>query len=75
MFDHDRSAARGAMAAQKLIVFKHDSELGNAPAHKLFELVGVKRKDEAVPPRCFADYEVTVDADSVPGGVSMQELL
>ena len=75
MFDHDRSAARGEMAAQRLIVFKHDSELGNAPAHKLFELVGVQRKDEAVPPRCFADYEVTVAADSVPDGVSLLSLL
>ncbi|MCI5150155.1 MAG: type I-C CRISPR-associated protein Cas7/Csd2 [Candidatus Electrothrix sp. MAN1_4] len=75
MFDHDRSAARGEMAAQKLIVFKHDSELGNAPAHKLFELVDVQRKDESVPARNFADYEVTVAADKVPAGVGLQELL
>ncbi|MCI5121477.1 MAG: type I-C CRISPR-associated protein Cas7/Csd2, partial [Candidatus Electrothrix sp. AUS4] len=75
MFDHDRSAARGEMAAQRLIVFKHDSELGNAPAHKLFELVDVQRKDKSVPARSFADYEVTVDTDSVPTGVSLLELL
>ncbi|MCI5130306.1 MAG: type I-C CRISPR-associated protein Cas7/Csd2 [Candidatus Electrothrix sp. EH2] len=75
MFDHDRSAARGAMAAQKLIVFKHDSELGNAPAHKLFELVDVQRKDKSVPTRSFADYEVSIDTKNVPNGVTLQELL
>jgi CRISPR-associated protein Csd2 len=73
MFDHDRSAARGEMAAQKLIVFKHDSELGNAPAHKLFELVEVKRKNESVPPRHFSDYEVNIKKE--PDGVKLQELL
>lgn len=73
MFDHDRSAARGEMAAQKLIVFKHDSELGNAPAHKLFELVEVKRKDESVPPRHFSDYEINIKKE--PDGVKLQELL
>jgi CRISPR-associated protein Csd2 len=74
MFDHDRSAARGEMAAQKLIVFKHDSELGNAPAHKLFELVEVERINSAVPPRKFSDYKVTV-AKKMPEGVTLQELL
>ena len=75
MFDHDRSAARGEMAAQKLIVFKHDSELGNAPAHKLFELVEVKRKDKSVPSRHFSDYEVIIQKDDKPDGVTLQELL
>lgn len=73
MFDHDRSAARGEMAAQRLIVFKHDSELGNAPAHKLFDLINVKRRDEARPARKFADYEVTVAKENVPSGVTLQE--
>ncbi len=75
MFDHDRSAARGEMASQKLIVFKHDSELGNAPAHKLFELVDVEQKDPSRPARKFTDYTVTIDKDNVPSGVSLQELI
>lgn len=72
MFDHDRSAARGEMTSQKLIVFKHDSELGNAPAHKLFELVQVERKaDSGGPARCFGDYVVTVGG--APDGVELIE--
>jgi len=58
MFDHDHSAARGLMAMRKLIIFKHNSALGNAPAHKLFEMVkNPKLKDESKPPREFNDYE------------------
>ncbi len=75
MFDHDRSAARGEMTARKLFVFKHESELGNAPAGKLFALVDVKRKDESVPPRSFADYEVTFAQDKMPQGVRAEEML
>ncbi|CAK8719939.1 Type I-C CRISPR-associated protein Cas7/Csd2 [Candidatus Electronema aureum] len=75
MFDHDRSAARGEMSARKLIVFKHESELGNAPAGKLFELVEVKRKDKSAPPRSFTDYDVSFAKDKLPQGVSVQELL
>jgi len=75
MFDHDRSAARGEMAARKLIVFKHDNELGNTPAHKLFELVDVKRKDETLPARAFSDYKVTFAKDKVPAGVTPDEML
>lgn len=75
MFDHDRSAARGEMAAQKLFVFKHDSELGNAQAQKLFELVGVKRKDETQPARAFSDYEVTFSKEKIPAGVTPLEML
>ncbi len=71
MFDHDRSAARGEMAAQKLIVFKHESELGNAPANKLFDLVRVEKNCGDNPPRSFADYTVTVGA--APEGVKLQE--
>lgn len=58
MFEHDRSAARGEMSARKLIVFKHDSAMGNAPAHTLFDTVSAKT--EATPPRGFSDYVVTV---------------
>ncbi len=75
MFEHDRSAARGKMAARRLIVFKHESDLGNAPAHKLFELVKVGKKPEANPPRSFGDYEVTVDKAGVPQGVELIEKL
>ena len=76
MFDHDRSAARGEMTAQKLIVFKHDSELGNAPAHKLFDLVTVTRAtDESIPARAFSDYNVTIDRNNIPQGVSLDEKL
>ena len=75
MFDIDRSAARGLMSAQKLIVFKHDSVLGNAPANKLFDLVRVERKDKSAPARSFADYEVTIDKDNVPVGVNIEEMI
>jgi CRISPR-associated protein Csd2 len=59
MFEHDRSAARGEMNTRGLYVFKHDSELGNAPAHKLFDLIQVKRRDPVTPARAFADYALT----------------
>lgn len=75
MFDHDRSAARGEMAAQKLIVFKHDSELGNAPAHKLFNTVRVERKNRTEPARGFFDYNVIVDKNAIPEGVKLMEIL
>lgn len=74
MFEHDRSAARGKMAARKLVIFKHGSDLGNAPAHKLFELVKVSKKPEANPPRSFGDYEVTIDPN-MPPGVTLIEML
>lgn len=73
MFEHDRSAARGLMGAQKIIVFKHDSALGNAPANKLFDLVSVKRKDSVEVARSFSDYEVTIAQP--PAGVEIIELL
>lgn len=75
MFDHDRSAARGEMAAQKLIVFRHESEYGNAPANKLFDLVKVAKKDESIPPRSFSDYTVIIDKSAVPQDVQLLELL
>ena len=70
MFENDRSAARGKMAVRELIVFKHDSELGNAPAHKLFELVKAEKKDGVTTPRAYSDYEVSVDEGALPQGVS-----
>lgn len=71
MFEHDRSAARGLMSTQKLVIFKHDSALGNAPAHKLFERVTLKRKDESKPARDFADYAFTINRDGLPAGVTI----
>lgn len=69
MFECDHSAARGNMAVRELIVFKHASELGEAPAYKLFDTVSVKRKDESVVAREYDDYEVTVDESKLPEGV------
>jgi len=69
MFEHDRSAARGEMATRGLYVFKHDSELGSAPAHRLFERV--QAKPVADIPRSFADYEITVNEADLPAGVSL----
>lgn len=74
MFDVDRSAARGLMSAQKLIVFRHDSVLGNAPANKLFNLVKIEKNTDN-PPRSFSDYTITTDTNSVPDGVTVEELI
>lgn len=73
MFDVDRSAARGLMSAQKLIVFKHDSVLGNAPANKLFDLVKIEKKCEGVA-RSFSDYQVTI-GENAYSGVSIEEMI
>lgn len=67
MFEHDRSAARGKMAVRELVIFRHDDELGRAPAHKLFELVKVVRKDPSRSARSYADYSVVVDPSPYPG--------
>lgn len=74
MFDVDRSAARGLMSAQKLIVFKHDSVLGNAPANKLFDLVKVEKVCDGAP-RSFSDYTVTIDKAGLPANVTVDELI
>lgn len=74
MFDTDRSAARGLMSAQKLIVFKHDSELGNAPANKLFDLVTIRKVTDAAP-RSFSDYNIEIDKDSLPSNVTIESLI
>lgn len=71
MFEHDRSAARGEMATRGMYVFKHDSELGNAPAHVLFERIQPRVKDGVTVPRSFTDYEVTVNDTDMPAGVSL----
>ena len=70
MFEYDHSAARGKMTVRELVVFKHDSELGNAPSHKLFELVKAEKKKDVTAPRSYNDYVVTVDDTHVPQGVT-----
>lgn len=86
MFEHDRSAARGMMAARRLIAFRHDSALGNAQAHKLFDRVTVQRdhKGETLPvgddrthnwpvARAFTDYSIRLDKTALPEGISIVE--
>ena len=72
MFENDRAAGRGKMAVRGLYIFKHDSELGNAPAHKLFDALKIRRRDESLPARCFADYAVELDESSIPAGVTVE---
>ena len=75
MFENDRSAARGLMASRKLFAFKHESKLGNAPAHKLFDAVSVKRLiEDGAEARAFSDYEIVVDRAAIPEGVELLEL-
>ncbi|MCI9678064.1 MAG: type I-C CRISPR-associated protein Cas7/Csd2 [Oscillospiraceae bacterium] len=77
MFEHDHSAARGKMAVRELIIFKHDCELGCAPAWKLFESVKVERtdRDDAAPARSYGDYRVTVDESALPTGVTCRRMV
>ena len=72
MFEHDRSAARGEMATRGLYVFKHDSQLGNAPAYSLFERIQPKLKNDVVVPRSFDDYQVDVNDAGLPSGVTLE---
>lgn len=76
MFEYDHSAARGKMSVRELIVFKHESELGNCPAYKLFESITVKKKEGAEgPARAFSDYEVIIDEAVIPEGVSVKRMI
>jgi len=75
MFEHDRSAARGEMSSRKLVVFEHESALGNAPAHKLFERLSVKRVDASKPARNYSDYAVKLVTDNLPEGIKVHEML
>lgn len=72
MFEHDRSAARGEMSTRGLYVFKHDSELGNAPAFSLFERIQPKLKNDIVVPRSFEDYEIFVNKEAMPSGITLE---
>ena len=73
MFESDRSAARGKMTLRKLIIFKHKSELGNAPAQKLFDLITVSRKDGNKPARSYDDYDISISSN-VPNDITVTEL-
>lgn len=77
MLEHDRSAARGEMSTRKLVVFKHDHPMGNAPAHVLFDSVQVKRVEgkEDTPARHYSDYQVNIASESLPPGVTVEEHL
>ena len=75
MFEHDRSATRGEMASRKLLVFEHESPLGNAPAHALFARITARRKDDSRPARAFEDYEIAVRSDDLPRGIALHEKL
>ncbi len=75
MFEHDHSAARGEMATQKLIVFKHADKLGNAPSHKLFDRIKINRQnDDDAPARSFSDYVVNINSTDLPVGVEIIEM-
>ena len=74
MFDVDRSAARGMMSARKLIAFRHDSHLGNAPANELFDLVTISKK-EGVIPRSYADYTIVINREGLMSGVTLEEII
>lgn len=75
MFDTDRSAARGLMSARRLIVFRHNSVLGNAPANKLFDLVSIEQVDKEKASRSFADYKITIDRNNCPENVEIIEMI
>jgi CRISPR-associated protein Csd2 len=75
MFEHDHSATRGKMAARKLIIFKHASDLGNGPSHLLFDRVTVAKSETVNPPRKFSDYNVKIDQGNLPAGVEIIEKL
>lgn len=72
MFEHDRSAARGEMATRGLYVFRHDSELGNAPAYSLFERIRPELKEGVIAPRSFEDYQIRINETDLPSGVILE---
>lgn len=75
MFEHDRSAARGEMSTRGLYVFKHDSKLGNAPAHSLFERINPHLKVGVTVPRAFSDYQVAINESDMPNGVTLEKIV
>lgn len=75
MFEQDHSAARGRMAVRELIVFKHDSEFGNAPSYRLFDTISIKRKDASAPARKYSDYAINVETSDIPSGVTCLRMI
>jgi CRISPR-associated protein Csd2 len=75
MFEQDHSSARGEMSSRRLTVFEHESPLGNAPAHSLFERLKITRKDQTRPAREFSDYLVSLDKQNLPAGITIRDLL
>ena len=75
MFDHDRSAARGEMTTRGLYVFQHNNLLGNAPAHSLLDRIQVSRRSGVDVPRSFADYDVSIDDNNLPQGVTLKRVV
>lgn len=75
MFEHDRGAARGLMGTCKLVVFKHASAIGNAPARKLFDAIKIAKNSGERPARSFAAYDVEVKREEIPAGVEVLELM
>jgi CRISPR-associated protein Csd2 len=75
MFDHDHSAARGLMSARGLYVFKHDSSLGNTPAHKLFDCIQIRKKEGVNVPRGFTDYEININHNQIPQNVTLINMI
>ena len=74
-FEHDHSAARGEMNARALIVFRHDSKLGNARSSQLFDHVKVIKRTDVEYPRQFEDYEISIDENNLPEGVTIENLI
>ncbi|MBR3622210.1 MAG: type I-C CRISPR-associated protein Cas7/Csd2 [Selenomonadaceae bacterium] len=74
MFELDHSAARGKMSVRRLLVYKHDNPLGNAPAYKLFDLIKICKKDEDIVPRSYDDYEISINKSDCPKGVTLCEV-
>ncbi len=75
MFEVDHAAARGKMSTRELFVFKHESELGNCPAHKLFDSIKITKKDGVIAPRAYTDYVVTVNEEAIPKEVTMERMI
>ena len=75
MFDHDRSAARGEMTARGLYIFQHSSQLGNAPAHSLFERISAQLQEPSKPPRNFSDYQLSINQDNLPAEINLIQRL
>jgi CRISPR-associated protein Csd2 len=75
MFEYDRSAARGEMVSRELFVFEHESPLGNAPAHALFDRIRIKKKEPTRPARVYSDYTIILDKENLPPGITVHQML